>query len=122
MKHKKFILSWCALLINTTCVVSTCHAKAIDPAEVIGRDLNYPLLGWLGHVGVTTAYTIADNAYQLLEALDETPAVQLNTIADFKRRSPYWGTRYGVADHAQGGMNVIVEANHQRWWCPQYTQ
>jgi len=111
----------CAVLINTACVVSACYAKAIYPAEVIGRDLNYPYLGWLGHVGVTTAYTISDNAYELLEALNETPAVQLNTISDFKRRSPYWGTRYGVADHAQGGMNVIVEANHQRWWCPKYT-
>lgn len=30
------------------------HARKIYPGEIMGRDLNYPGLGWLGHVGITT--------------------------------------------------------------------
>lgn len=36
-------------------------------------------------------------------------------------RSGYWGSKYGVADRGVRGYNILVEANHQRWWCPVYT-
>jgi hypothetical protein len=31
------------------------------------------------------------------------------------------GSKYGVADRVVLGYNILVEANHQRWWCPKYT-
>lgn len=29
--------------------------------------------------------------------------------------------KYGIADRGERGYRVLVEANHQRWWCPIYT-
>ena len=46
---------------------------------------------------------------------------QINSIANFKARSRYWGSKYGVVDRGERGYRVLVEANHQRWWCPEYT-
>ncbi|MFI4955234.1 MAG: hypothetical protein ACHP9Y_04910 [Gammaproteobacteria bacterium] len=34
---------------------SAAYAKKIYPAEIMARDLNYPGLGWLGHVGIANA-------------------------------------------------------------------
>ena len=105
---------------------SAVHAKKIYPAEIMGRDLNYPGLGWLGHVGIATANMfsssgMSQNADLVIEILNEGVVGQLNYIGNFKARSPYWGSKYGVADRGVAGYKVLVEANHQRWWCPVYT-
>ncbi len=61
------------------------------------------------------------NANLVIEILNEGVVGQLNSISNFKARSPYWGSKYGVADRGTAGYKVLVEANHQRWWCPVYT-
>jgi len=53
--------------------------------------------------------------------LNEQPVIQINSISNFLARSKYWGSRYGVGDYGAGTRAVLVEANHQRWWCPVYT-
>ena len=53
--------------------------------------------------------------------MNENPVGQINSIKNFKSRSKYWGSRYGVADRGVIGNKILVEANHQRWWCPKYT-
>ncbi|WP_242604136.1 hypothetical protein [Legionella erythra] len=58
---------------------------------------------------------------QVIEVLNENPVGQINSISNFKSRSKYWGSKYGVADRGVIGYNILVEANHQRWWCPKYT-
>lgn len=105
---------------------SAAYAKKIYPAEIVGRDLNYPYLGWLGHVGIATANMSSpsgmnQNATQVIEILKEPVVGQINSISNFKSRSPYWGSKHGVADRGVAGYNILVEANHQRWWCPVYT-
>ena len=100
--------------------------KLIYPAEIAGRDLNYPPAGWLGHVGITTAPMTSPSGMnqksnQIIEVLNEPVVGQINDLSNFKSRSADWGTRYGVADRGVGGYNALVEANHQRWWCPAYT-
>ena len=102
------------------------YAKKIYPAEVMGRDLNVPGLGWIGHVGISNAniwspQDMQQNAYLVTEILNEPVVGQINSISDFKKRSPYWGSRYGVADRGVIGYKILVEANQQRWWCPVYT-
>jgi hypothetical protein len=118
MKHKKLI----ALLALT----ALAHAKKIHPAEIMGRDLNVKGFGWLGHVGIATAtmYTsngMLQNSYIVIEVLNEPTVAQINSIVNFKSRSRYWGSKYGIADSGDRGFGVILEANHQRWWCPEYT-
>lgn len=114
-----------ALGITLTLATITCspiYAKKIYPAEIMGRDLLIPGLGWAGHVGIsTTAGRMEGNANLVIEVLNENPVGQINSIKNFKSRSKYWGSRYGVADRGVIGNKILVEANHQRWWCPKYT-
>ena len=95
-------------------VTSVDAALPIYPAEIIGRDLSYPGLGLLGHVGVTMAPFIYEDAYQVIEVLNEHPVIQLNTIDNFKSRSPYWGSRYGIADRNTRAVQLLRESNAQR--------
>ncbi|MFW2535200.1 hypothetical protein [Legionella sp. 28fT52] len=102
------------------------YAKQIYPAEIMGRDLLVPGLGWIGHVGIATTYMMSsagmsNNADQVIEILNESPVGQINSISNFKSRSKYWGSKYGVADRGLLSYTILVEANHQRWWCPVYT-
>ena len=83
-------------------------------------------LGWAGHVGIATRQMMDSSgmsipADQVIEVLNENPVGQINSISNFKSRSKYWGSKYGVADRGIIGYNILVEANHQRWWCPKYT-
>ena len=121
MNHKLIFLA-----LSATLVTQVTQAKSIYPAEIIGRQLLTPALGWAGHVGITTTAMdspkgMSKNADQVIEVLNETPVIQINTIANFKSRSAYWGSKYGVADRGVRGYLVLVEANHQRWWNPEYT-
>ena len=125
MKYDQLIALSVSITI-TAATFSIVHAKQIYPAEIMGRDLNYIGLGWLGHVGIATANMssasgMSQNANQVIEILNEPTVGQINAIANFKVRSKYWGSKYGVADRGQRGYRVLVEANHQRWWCPEYT-
>ena len=106
--------------------VSVVHAKPIHPGEIVGRDLAYKGLGRLGHVGITTAAMtspegMSKTADYVIEVLNEPVVGQINTLYDFKARSKYWGSRYGVSDGSVNGYKALVEANHQRWRCPKYT-
>lgn len=81
---------------------------------------------WLaGHVGIATTNMMSPagmrkNADQVIEVLNENPVGQINSINNFKSRWRYWGSKYGVADRGIIGYNILVRANHQRWWCPKY--
>ncbi|CZG08485.1 hypothetical protein [Legionella pneumophila] len=52
MKSKKILIL--GLSITLTAITSASYAKKIFPSDIIGRDLNYPGMGWLGHVGIAT--------------------------------------------------------------------
>lgn len=125
MRCRKFVTLGLSITMASL-LSSAAHAKKIYPAEIMARDLNYPGLGWLGHVGIATANMSSpkgmnQDAYQVIEILKENVVGQINSISNFKARSPYWGSKYGVADRGEAGYKVLVEANHQRWWCPVYT-
>jgi|GEM_PF-2406475 len=124
MKNKNLIILSVGITIATITPVT--HAKKIYPAEIMGRDLDYFGLGRLGHVAIATTYMtspqgMGKNADQVIEILKEDPVGQINSISNFKSRSKYWGSKYGIADRGVIGYQVLVEANHQRWWCPKYT-
>lgn len=124
---KKTLVVLGITLTITIIPYSTIYAKKIYPAEIMGRDLLVPGFGWLGHVGIATTYMtspsgMGDNATQVIEVLNENPVGQINSISNFKSRSKYWGSKYGIADRGVTGYNILVEANHQRWWCPKYTK
>ena len=67
-------------VVMAAIMVSSVHAKKTYPAEIMGRDLNYIGLGWLGHVGIATASMssangMSQNASQVIEILNEPTVV-----------------------------------------------
>ena len=95
-------------------VTSANAALPIYPAEIIARDLSLRGAGWTGHVGITTAPSLYEDAYLVIETLWEDPVIQTNTIANFKSKSPYWGSRYGISDRGNNALRILREANFQK--------
>lgn len=97
-------------------------ALPIYPAEIIARDLEYPLVSWAGHVGVTAAADVDKEADQVIEVLWDDPVIQKNSINHFKKQSLYWGSRYGISDRADHALRILREANLQKdLGCATYT-
>ncbi len=116
MKLKKFVV-----IMLSICITEAAHAKPPYSGDIVGRNLNYPGTGWLGHVGIVTGDNVGSKSDIIIETLNESPVIQINHLNNFKSRSPYWGSKYGIGDYKYGTLAVLVEANHQRWWCPKYT-
>lgn len=76
-------------------------ANPAAPADIVGRDLALPAsLRQMGHVALSSS------AGKVIEALPERPAIQINTLDNFKARTRYWGATYYAG---QGGMSVIAQ-------------
>jgi hypothetical protein len=124
MKNKKIFII--GLSFTLAAINSTSHARKIFPSDIMARNLNIPGLGWVGHVGIATRFMMNASgmfkpADQVIEILNEGTIGHLNPIDNFKRRSQYWGSKYGVISNPEQGYRVLVEANHQRWWVREYT-
>ncbi len=77
-----------ALLVALSSSAFPVHAANPSAAgDVVGRDLNYAVIGWLGHVGMWTGSSV-------LEVLNEPTVIHTNTLTNFKNRTRYWGARY----------------------------
>ncbi|MBA2709203.1 MAG: hypothetical protein H0U57_01225 [Tatlockia sp.] len=125
MKNKKSVTIGLSIIVAAI-TFSSANGKQIYPAEILGRDLDFLGLGRLGHVAIANTQMMSSagmlkDADIVIEVLNENPVGQVNTISNFKSRSKYWGSKYGIADRGDRGYRVLVEANHQRWWCPKYT-
>lgn len=59
----------------------------VDLADVVGRDLHYFGLGFLGHLAIWTGGSV-------IEVLNENPVVQENGLDNFRAREKFWGTVY----------------------------
>ena len=84
MNNKKLVALGVGITIAAI-ISSTTHAKKTYPAEIMGRDLDYPGLGWLGHVGIATANMTGpggmnQNASLVIEILNEPAVGQINSI------------------------------------------
>lgn len=111
MKMKKQIL----LSLGLCGLVWHAHAyHRVLPGHILGRELNVNGAGWMGHVGLATAPLISHVASQVLEVLNEKPVIQLNSIAHFKTRSRFWGSRRGIADTPYDALHVLREGNLQK--------
>ncbi|MBA2711047.1 MAG: hypothetical protein H0U57_10710 [Tatlockia sp.] len=117
-KHFTVIsLTFLSLLTTETYSLPT----LIYPAEIVGRNLNVFGMGWAGHVGITTAADISQPSNQVIEVMNDTPVIQVHSLLEFKLKTTYWGSRYGISDRGEQGTKIINEANFQRGLCPIYT-
>jgi len=109
-------------LISIAVLSSTIFcANAMDPADVLGRDLKLPGASWAGHVGIAYGPYFDEEPEQVFEALNAEKAVQLNTIDDFKSRSKYWGSRTGLTDNNNRTRWILAAARNQFNRCTEYT-
>jgi len=126
---KKHALSAIALILTAT-INSQAYARSIFPSDVLGINLFVPGIGQIGHVALATRDMVNAGGMKypatfVIEALNAAPVCQINTFTNFLTRCPtywgsYWGSKYGIAEKNKG-FALLVEANQQRWWCPQYT-
>lgn len=56
-------------------------------ADVVGRDLHYFGLGFLGHLAIWTGESV-------IEVLNDKTVVQENSLDSFRARDRFWGTVY----------------------------
>ncbi|MCH9689984.1 MAG: hypothetical protein K0U10_04965 [Gammaproteobacteria bacterium] len=110
-----------AFLALALCASPIGHATTYYPAQILGRDLGVPGLGWAGHVGLTIANHFSDTAEQVIEVLNNIEVIQINTIEHFKQAPHYWGSRYDIADQTPAAERIVKEALRQRALCPIYT-
>lgn len=98
-------------------------ALPVYPAEIVGRDLYLPGLNWVGHIGITTAPTLEEDASEVIEVLNTSPAIQQNPLHSFQKTvTSYWGSRYGIADRAEHALKILREAHFQKdLGCATYT-
>ncbi|MBA2656147.1 MAG: hypothetical protein H0U70_04090 [Tatlockia sp.] len=109
------------LLIIISIFVTKTNAEPIYPAEIVGRDLSIIGLTWAGHIGITTAANISQTSDHIIEVMNDSPVIQINSLIDFKAKTAYWGSRYGISDRGEHGTQILNEANLQRGLCPIYT-
>lgn len=112
-------------LLLSIAMASNCttQARPVVSGDIVARDLLVYGLGKAGHVAMVTGHNVGGPSSRLIEAMsDGTPwAIVFNYLEQFKKQSPYWGSRYGFGDYGKGTRATLVELNHQRWWCPTYT-
>lgn len=108
----KFRVVFCAMLACNT-------MYAARSGEVIGRDLNYPHLGWIGHLGMATGDDVFLPTNILIEAM-AGKGIQFNNVDKFAQASKYWGSKFGLITNSAIMYSALVEAKHQSFWCPSY--
>ncbi|MDR3476773.1 MAG: hypothetical protein P4M14_01920 [Gammaproteobacteria bacterium] len=114
--YKRLFLVLLALLIS-----AVCYGKEIYYSDVLGRDLAIPGLGWAGHVGLALGDDTDNAAKWVIEVLNEKNVIQMNSIDEFKKKTKYWGSRYGLGPYDKSTMDVLTEAYNQTAWCQTYT-
>jgi len=108
------------IIILSCLVMESSYAKLPYTGDIVGRDLSIPGMGWLGHVGIMLNFT-GSSSYGVIEVLNEAPVIQINNLVNFKSKSAYWGSRYGIGDYGARTDKVITEAAFQKILCPKYT-
>jgi len=113
------------ILVASMISANAMAALPIYPAEVLGRDLAQPGLGFFGHVGISGGQLPSEETYVVMEVLNnnggEGRVVQWNYITDFKSRSKYWGSRWGVSKSDQDALNILAGAYSQWYFRHDYT-
>lgn len=85
-----FFVSWkaCAGVVVSGPISDVWIPPPPDPVyvgDVVGRDLNYPALGWLGHLGIWDG----GNVVEVVSG--NANAIRFTSLSAFKSTTTYWG-------------------------------
>lgn len=82
----KIIVS--VLLLGLQINISTIsYARQMSSGDIVGRELSLPGAGWAGHVGMATGDNVGQVTSTIIEALWETPVIQINSAAFLKKEA-----------------------------------
>lgn len=110
------------LVFFTALLFISTYIYGSSPTDVVGRNLDIPGVGWAGHVGIVTDNKVTDSGNYVVEALWEPLVLQINNLSSFKKRSPYWGAKYGINSNNVSGTKIINEGAFQTSLkCAEYT-
>lgn len=101
-------------------------------ADVVGRDLDSAGLGMIGHVGLTTPYSLdspdPSTSNLVVEVLNNDAVINQNTLQSFEHPGTgmYWGEVYGLPDSpdfvdGQKAYAAVGAGLMQRQYNPEYT-
>jgi hypothetical protein len=74
--------------------------------DLLGRDLNYPIVSVFGHVGIWDS-----SSRKVIEVMNEPRVIQENSLHRFVTKSPYWGAR--GYDSRWGFREVVTFAKRE---------
>lgn len=105
-------INFIPLLTIFSLFLSGAHARSY-PTDVVGRQLDSTGGGWAGHVGIVTADKVTDIGNYVVEALWQVPVLQINSLSNFKKASPFWGEKFGINKGDVSGTRIINEGAFQ---------
>lgn len=117
MKPKLFLPA----IVFTYLCSSHSFARNTSSGDVLGRDMDIPGIGRIGHLGLGTGNDVFLPTNITIEAEPQTPAIIFGTVKDFKQATRFWGSRWGLVTSQSNVYYSLVEAKHQSFWCPKYT-
>ena len=85
MRNKKIL--GLAISLILTAITSTSYARKIFPSDIVGRSLNFPGLGWLGHVGIATTPMMDASGMSTPADLVGHPPVRTEQFIWYKEKS-----------------------------------
>lgn len=101
---------------------SSIHARAVVSGDVMGRDMDIPLAGKIGHLGLATGDAIFQPTTLTIEMEPNgNKSIVWGTVNGFKNKTRYWGSRSGLITNANFMYYALHSAKLQSFWCPEYT-
>ncbi|SEL55165.1 hypothetical protein [Acinetobacter sp. DSM 11652] len=106
-------------IISTLCLltISSVTLAAGNPTrvgDVLGRDLNVPIVGALGHTGV---YVSSNNIVQVMNKTAYVDVIEYVSLSGFKT-TKYWGakakTSFGYKSPYSSAANQITAVSNQQ--------
>lgn len=102
-----------AFLFLNSLAITTFVGNPTTAGDIVGRDLAVPKpANYAGHIGIWSGS-------QVVEVLDKPQVIQFNSLATFKKQSPYWGARGNKV--FSNGKNITTLAQQQSGYSPTYT-
>lgn len=123
MKKAVTVVSLLTLALSANAGTQFFH----EISDVFGRDMAAPgPLASLGHLaigfGTIASGDVANGGtMNVIEVLNEAKTIQVNTISNFKSRSPYWGAKYGITNPDYPFAKLLDAKKEMLNGCSTYT-
>ncbi len=100
---------------------STTFARPVCSGDVMGRDMIFPIVGRIGHLGIATG---DDVYYPTNLTIEVEPngdhSIIWGKVSEFRTKTRYWGSRGGLIMDTGLMFKALNEAKKQSFWCPHY--